>query len=310
VAESENSAINNTGAANVVASGFAVAIDDSTAISNNSAEATGAAERTFEQVIPCPPDSEDDLVCTEPVTVLDQSSAFAVGGAVAANNSTAIQSATALGTDGGDASAEANAFACIDPLGRPMGSDCTSIANAEANALKGADAFAETEAISLNGGTAVADSTQNATGVGSAAGGAAIALANGENNLAVATAAGDASNGFTSTTGSVATSNVLTSSQFGAGVAKSVSCTEDQVSCGTGIGIALASGSQGGIAVADSTGLAVDANTYGVAAANAGAACPGAVAASYVVNPDGSYTYELSSNAGFACSSADSSVTP
>jgi hypothetical protein len=302
VAESTNSAINDDGAANVESIGFAVAINDSTAISNNSAEATGF--RTFEV------DCEDPLA-VDPCFETDQSSASATGGAVAANNSTAIQSATALGTDGGDAVAIGNAIACVDPLGEPLGSDCTSVANATANALKGADAFGQADAISLNGGTAVATSEQNATGVGSAAGGAAIATANGANNLAVADAIGSATLGGEATTGSIAISNVQPG-QFGAGVSKSISCTEDQVSCGTGFGIALASSGQGGIAVADSTADANGQDAAGVAGAIAGASCntPSAATASYVVNADGSFTYEAGFNAGFACTSADSSVTP
>jgi hypothetical protein len=277
-----NQAINDLGAANVTAIGGAVVTNDSSATVNNVAEATGPG-----------------------------SSASATGFAEANNHSVAEQSATAIASGGADAIGQANALACpIDPTtGDPLGAGCTSIALANAEAEKGADlAFAEADAISLNGGRTFAESNQFATGQGSAAGGAAVSVANGEDNLALSFANGEATDGGKATTGSIAGSNVGPG-QYGIGVAKSVSCTDDQVSCGTGFGVALASGSQGGIAVADSTASANGQNATGIAGAEAGSSCTGPASASFTVNSDGSFNYSAGFNSGFGCASASSGTS-
>jgi hypothetical protein len=185
------------GATNATATGKATAINNSSASNDNKAIAEGTFDETTIVAIDpdasggddCDPGEEGTAACFGQTTTTHGASAVATGDAIAVNNSNAKQSATAIATNG-TANASANALACVTPVTfEPNGSGCDSTANSKAIADKGT-AVSIADAVSLNGGTAYANSEQTAIGDGTAtaaAGGAAIAVAEGANNTAIRT---------------------------------------------------------------------------------------------------------------------------
>jgi hypothetical protein len=295
-------------------------VNNSNASNNN----TAIAEGTFDvvtivnagagQVAGCVVGNE--AACFVEQTTTLGSSAVATGDAIAVNNSSAVQSSTALATNG-VANSDANALACVTPVTfAPNGSGCDATAHSLADANKGL-AVSSADAIALNGGTAYANSAQTANGepspngtLNANAGGSAIAVAEGANNVAIANSVGDAGAGSTTTTSAIAGSAV-NNGQFGIGVSKSVSCAAGQETCGTGMGIALAQSTEGGIAIADSQTNAVNGqNAIAVSSAAAGSSCAGPATASFTPNPDGSFSYSTSMNSGFGCTSASTGTSP
>jgi hypothetical protein len=77
------------------------------------------------------------------------------------------------------------------------------------------------------------------------------------------------------------------------------------------MGIAMAQSNEGGIAIADSQTNAVNGqNATAVSGAQAGSSCATPATASFVANPDGSFSYSAGMNSGFACTTAATGTTP
>jgi hypothetical protein len=147
--------------------------------------------------------------------------------------------------------------------------------------------------------------------ISSSAGVGAQTVARGADNIASAHSIGGATNGGQVVSSSIAVSNVDVG-VFGIGVGKSLTCTPGQVSCGSGWGAALASGSEG-IAIGKTEGNADNGEYVNVnVGAGAGSGCSvsglSGSSASLTQNSDGSWAYYAHFNTGLSCVHANSDV--
>jgi hypothetical protein len=252
-------------AARAEAGGNAIAIDDSEAAVKNVAVADGPG-----------------------------ASATALGGCMAIDNSSCSAPNTAIAVDGpstasatGASYAEGNSTA-----------DQTSEAVASAGGLSIADTYAE----ATRGSEAEAVSEAKSNGAGSAAAGGADAIAR-NGGVATATNFVTADEGGTAigASESIATGSTLA----GAGVSTTIACTAGQVSCGGAFALAIGGGGEA-LALTDTSVAATNGETVNLSAsailpAQAGIGCTAGAFAGLEQDATGNWVFTHGANAGFAC---------